>query len=259
MTSEPKRSESLMQARMLQRLCFALGASFVLHAAAYASVRARPRTEPAKVKSEVAFVVTEQHPPKVTLPEPPPPAPEEPVVKASRSPRPEPAPEKASQPERSGPFDLTGVTLTGDGPGTGFAMPVGDGSALRATAPRRPVAKPAAPEVAAPAVARESGPPLVAVADLGSRPAAPDLGSALHRNYPEDARRRGLSGTGEVRVRIDADGVARSVAPLAESAAGFAEACRRAVKGSRWSPPRDRSGRAVSTEVRYRCRFLVEE
>src|SRR5688572_13015390 len=155
MTSEPKPSESLMQPRMLQRLCFALGASFVLHAAAYAAVRARPRTERAKVKSEVAFVVTQQHPPKVALPEPPPPSPEEPVVKASRSPRPEPLPEKAPAPEPSGPFDLTGVTLTGDGPGTGFAMPVGDGSALRATAPRRAVSKPAAPAVTAPALAQE--------------------------------------------------------------------------------------------------------
>ena len=247
-----------MQPRMLQRLCFALGASFVLHAAAYASVKARPRTERSTLKTEVAFVVAEQHPPKVALPEPPPPAPEEPATKAAaRSPRPEPAPEKAPPPQPSGPFDLTGVTLTGDGPGTGFAMPVGDGSALRATAPRRSMTSAPVPEIAS-AAPKHAGPPLVALADLAARPAPPDLGSALHRNYPEDARRRGLSGNGEVRVRIDADGVARSVSPLGESASGFAEACRRAVMGSRWSPPRDRSGRAVSTEVRYRCRFLVE-
>lgn len=246
-----------MQPRMLQRLCFALGASFVLHAAAYASVKARPRSERAPVKSEVAFVVTEQHPPKVALPEPPPPAPEEPVAKAAaRSPRPEPAPDPAPPP--AGPFDLTGITLTGDGPGTGFAMPVGDGSELRATAPRRAVAPAAVPELTPAPVVKPAGPPLVAIADLGAKPAPPDLGSALHRNYPEEARRRGLAGNAEVRVRIDSDGVARSVSPLGESAPGFADACRRALMGSRWSPPRDRSGRAVSTEVRYRCRFLVE-
>ncbi len=28
--------------------------------------------------------------------------------------------------------------------------------------------------------------------------------------------------------------------------------------GSVWSPPRDQSGRAVATEVRYTCRFVVE-
>ena len=247
-----------MQPRMLQRLCFALGASFVLHAAAYASVKARPRTERAPVKSEVAFVVAKQDPPKVALPEPPPPAPEEPVAKAAaRSPRPEPAPDKAPPPP-SGPFDLTGVTLTGDGPGTGFAMPVGDGSALRATVPRRSLTPPPTAEATPAPVLKPAGPPLVAIADLGARPAPPELGAALHRNYPEEARRRGLSGNGEVRVRIDSDGVARSVSPLGESAPGFADACRRAVLGSRWSPPRDRSGRAVSTEVRYRCRFLVE-
>lgn len=248
-----------MQPRMLQRSCFALGASFILHAAAYASVKTRPRTQRTAVKSEVAFVVAEQHPPKIALPEALPPTPEEPVTKSpARSPRRDPTPEKTPPAQPPGPFDLTGVTLTADALKAGFAIPAGDGSALRATAPRRPLMASSEPEVAPVLAPKPAGPPLVALADLAARPAPPDLGSALRRNYPEDARRRGLSGNGEVRVRIDADGVARSVSPLGESAPGFANACQRAVMGSRWSPPRDRSGRAVSTEVRYRCRFLVE-
>lgn len=247
-----------MQPRMLQRLSLALGASFVLHAVAYASVVRKPRTVQSSKKSEVAFVVAEQDPPKVALPEPPPPEPEQPVQKIARSARAEPPPESPEAAPKAGPLDLTGVTLTGDGPGTGFAMPVGDGSALDPTRARRPVAPARAAEAPLAVQSKPAGPALVALADLAARPAPPDLGSALHRNYPEDARRRGLAGHGEVRVRIDSDGVARSVAPLGESAPGFADACRRALTGSHWTPPRDRTGRAVSTEVRYRCRFLVQ-
>jgi hypothetical protein len=137
-------------------------------------------------------------------------------------------------------------------------MQVGDGSALDPTRAQRPVAPARVPEAPPALQPKPAGSPLVALADLAARPAPPDLGSALHRNYPEDARRRGLAGHGEVRVRIDSEGVARNVAPLGESAPGFADACRRALTGSRWTPPRDRTGRAVSTEVRYRCRFLVQ-
>jgi hypothetical protein len=50
----------------------------------------------------------------------------------------------------------------------------------------------------------------------------------------------------------------RQASVLDESSPGFGEACRRTVTGSRWSPPRDRQGRKVATEIRYTCRFVVE-
>jgi TonB family protein len=80
----------------------------------------------------------------------------------------------------------------------------------------------------------------------------------LERNYPADARQRGLSGTAKVRARIDPDGVVRRVTLVEESAAGFGTACSRTVNGSRWAPPKDKAGRSVATEIRYTCRFVVQ-
>ena len=39
---------------------------------------------------------------------------------------------------------------------------------------------------------------------------------------------------------------------------GFGAACEQTLRGSRWSPPYDREGRAVSTFINYTCRFNVE-
>jgi TonB family protein len=99
---------------------------------------------------------------------------------------------------------------------------------------------------------------LVRYAALGTRPSPPSLEAALRRNYPADARRRALGGSATVKARIESDGVARTVGVLNETAKGFGDACRRTLAGSRWSPPRDASGRAVSTEVRYTCHFKVD-
>jgi TonB family protein len=83
------------------------------------------------------------------------------------------------------------------------------------------------------------------------------LDAALRNNYPSEARRRGIAGSASVRARIDADGIVREVTPLNETFPGFGEACRRTVRGSKWSPPRDGSGRQVATRIRYTCRFVV--
>jgi hypothetical protein len=52
--------------------------------------------------------------------------------------------------------------------------------------------------------------------------------------------------------------VVRAARVMNESFGGFGEACRRTLAGSRWSPPRDASGKPVSTEVSYTCRFEIE-
>ena len=74
----------------------------------------------------------------------------------------------------------------------------------------------------------------------------------------EEARARGVSGTASVRARIGADGRAHSLRVVSESFSGFGDACRRTLAGSRWSPPKDRAGNAVATEIAYTCRFVVE-
>jgi TonB family protein len=243
---------------------WAVSSSLALHAIAYFGLGARPFSLPPKPpKSVVAFeIAPEPAPPELPQKEPEPAKPEPMAPKApvveKRAALPEPATKPTAAPE-SAPaetVDMSGLTLTND-LGAGFAMPTGNGlareGALRVPASlgrERPA--PRDPERGLP-----EGPRLVGLGDLSSRPSPPALDGALQRNYPADARRRGLGGTASVRVRIDSDGVVRTVSMLNESSAGFGEACRRTVRGSRWSAPRDRAGQAVATEVRYTCRFVV--
>lgn len=240
--------------------------SLLLHGAAYASLHApSPSVKTPPQRSQVRFDVVSRPVP------PPPPAPERapeppklaPLKEKARASRPEPAPAElppapAEAPPPEAPIS-TGVTLTGDGPGDAFSMPLGNGGALdpaaRAQLPP-PVNVPAPTPPAPPKVPAE--PRLVSVSDLSSRPSAPSLAGALEHYYPADARRRGLSGSAKVRARIDSDGVVRRVTLLEESGAGFGSACRQALNGSRWGAPKDKSGQAVATEIRYTCRFVVE-
>jgi TonB family protein len=162
-------------------------------------------------------------------------------------------------PEPAAPLDLTGVTLT-TGDGAGWASLAGNGAHIsgpigvgrakspevsRANAPGRPAA-PAAPA-------------LVPAGELGQKPRPPALDARLRDNYPDAARAQGLSGTASVVARVEPDGAVRTGSVVAESSPGFGSACRATVIGSRWSPPRDRAGHAVATEVRYTCRFRVEQ
>jgi periplasmic protein TonB len=242
-------------------MLWAVFTSFALHGVAYAGLsdtRSTPRKPPPN--SVMAFEVMAP-----TAPEPLPaveeeePAPPERVVVARAAEpqlrEPERSREPPSEPAAE-TVDMSGLTLTND-QGVGFAMPAGNGlardGALRVPASlgrERPVvvARQPKPEV---------GPGLVPISDLSSRPAPPALDGALERNYPDEARRRGLGGNAMVRLRIEPDGIVRNVTPLNESFPGFGEACRRTLRGSRWSAPRDREGRAVATEVRYTCHFVV--
>jgi len=155
------------------------------------------------------------------------------------------------------PLDLSGVTLTND-QGSGFGIATGNGRALegpigngRALASRE--SAPPAPRPAA-----RTAVLLVGASDLSSRPAPPALDGALRRNYPRDAKERAVGGSAQVKARIAPDGSAGQVRVENESFPGFGEACRKTLQGSRWSAPRDREGRAVATEIRYTCRFVVQ-
>lgn len=240
--------------------------SLLVHGLVYVNLDpAAPVAARKPPKSVVAFSVANARPePPATPPPPEPesdaprptPAPRPAPIPATRHAEPNPAPPAEAPP--AGPIDLSGVTLTNDTGGS-FTMLAGNGLA-REGALRVPASlgrdRPAAPAASVTAP-RPEPPRVVPVADLSTRPSPPALDSALQRNYPAEARRRGVGGNAMVRIRIDPDGVVRSVTTLGESAAGFGEACRRTLRGSRWSPPRDRAGRPVATEVRYTCRFVV--
>lgn len=237
-------------------LPWTIAASFLLHGVAYASLGAAPpSTTPTQRKTLVRFEVAPPPKPEAA-PTPEPPKPEPPKPRP-RAPEPKAAQAPAAPPPPAEPATSEGVTLAGDGPGNAFSMPLGNGGALEPTRPR--AAAVPAPAVVAPAAVAPTvtAPPLVAVGDLSARPSPPALGAALERNYPADARQRGLSGTAKVRARIDPDGVVRHATLVEESAAGFGAACSRTLNGSRWAAPKDKAGRSVATEIRYTCRFVV--
>ena len=244
---------------MRRLLPWTIALSFALHGVAYASLGAPQRSTPASArKTQLRFEVVQKQQPK---PAPPAPPPEPPKPKPAMRPEPQPAPpstppDMLPEPEPVPASD--GVTLAGDGNGNGFSMPLGTGGDLSPTrAPTLPPRSAPPPAASTPARAR-ADPPLVAVGDLSSRPSPPQLGAALERNYPPDARRRGLSGSAKVRARIDPDGVVRQVVLVEESAGGFGSACSRTLSGSRWAAPKDKAGRSVATEIRYTCRFVVQ-
>lgn len=239
-------------------------ASFLLHGVAYASLGKAPKEEPPRRKTQVRFDVVQHQKPKEVAAQKPEPKPEplKPEPKRAAQPKPVAKPEAAPPPPAEAPAPVAanqGVTLAGEGVGNAFSMPLGNGGSLEPTARPRtlpPVNVPA-PTPPAPSPARVE-PPVVAVGDLSSRPSPPSLADALFRNYPADAKQRGLSGTAKVRARIDPDGVVRRVALVDESAAGFGTACTRTLTGSRWAAPKDKAGRSVATEIRYTCRFVVQ-
>jgi len=188
-----------------------------------------------------------------------------PEPEAETEPPPEQNPAEESEP---GPVDLTGVTLTNDGSGEGWASVVGDGRRMDGALGRirtgqrerreEPTAKRTKP--AARRVARAKPQPaaaVVAVAHLSRRPRPPSLNAVLQQHYPPEARRRGQGGRAVVSARIDADGRIRLATVVAQSGPGFGQACVNTLVGSVWSPPLDRAGRPVATRIRYTCEFRV--
>lgn len=250
----------LAEDALYARLLGALWVSLALHALLGSRIEALPAVKAAiKPPSEVRIqVMAPKPPPPVPAePEPPPSPPRVPPPKPRPKPAAEPPPAPLVQPPEPAPAappppELSGVTLTGDGPAA-FSMPSGDGSAR--TAPLGAIGN--SPPVVREAPPAPRGPRVVPLAELGARPVPPSLAQALSRNYPPEARRRGVAGKASVRARIDADGVPRALRVIEESFAGFGPACRDTLAASRWSAPKDRAGSAVSSEVLYTCRFVI--
>jgi TonB family protein len=141
----------------------------------------------------------------------------------------------------AGPVSLSGVVLSNVN-----------------AAPTRslPSLTPALPAVAPKPVVM-GAPAWVPMADLSQKPQPPALDTSLLRNYPAEHRRNGTPGDASVELMLSENGSVASARVTRESAPGFGDACRRTLLPSRWSPPLDRSGRAVKTRVTYRCRFTV--
>jgi TonB family protein len=251
----------------MTRLAYRLAAagwcsSLALHAAAITwLLQSAPRGR-AHIPSTVTMSVVA--PPRLLSPAPVPErAPVPPAAKALAAhvaPKLAKAPPKVT-PVAQAPADLTGVTLTGSD-GAGWASMTGNGQAI--DTPIVPtVSAQTATEVQQSSrptqVTRPLPPPVpvVPVKDLASKPTPPVLNTSLLANYPALAKRQGLAGSAKLLVRIDPDGVVRQCTVRSESNPDFGAACRRTLLGSRWSPPRDRLGNAVVTQVYYTCDFRV--
>jgi outer membrane biosynthesis protein TonB len=157
----------------------------------------------------------------------------------------------AAEPEAETPADFTGVTLTNDRPGAGWASATGNGAAMKG-----PVGTPGA-RATGRSRSGTTGPAILELADLSKPPRAPVLSEMLERNYPDEARKRGVPGKAVMRLRVMPDGHLRDLIVVAESGGGFGEACKRTLRDSLWSPPLDRQARPVSTFVSYTCTFEV--
>jgi len=179
-------------------------------------------------------------PPKPTPPRPAPPA----LTPVGPEPS-EPAIEPVTAPEAllaAGPPADSGTVARV--PGAAIAAWSTSGGAPQAPQPERTLARPS--------------PAFTKLSDLSRKPRAPALDAALRDNYPAEQRRRGVEGQAEVQVMIEGNGRVGEIQVLSESSPGFAEACRRTLRGSLWSEPVGRDGRPVRTRLTYRCRFRVE-
>jgi protein TonB len=185
-------------------------------------------------------------------PEPPKPQPQaaraEPRAAQPPTPRSEEPPAQAATPA---PIALAGVTLSNS-----------DFSVARSNPAPARVARSGStePQTTGLAAAQRRPPPapkLVPLHNLSSKPNPPSLDAALRRHYPQGLRSRGIEGQAVVRLTLSPSGRVSTARIASESEPGFGAACRQTLLESRWSAPLDREGRAVGTQLTYRCRFRV--
>lgn len=206
---------------------------------------------PAQVTMEVA-------PPRAPVPppeaEPPRPRVAAPKVKvaASRQPARVAAPPRPAAPKAETLADFSGVTLTNDGDGPGWASAVGNGAAMRG-----PVGAPHAKVTARVVDAPPPEAVVVPLASLSRPPVPPDLAGMLERYYPDAARKSGQGGQAVLKARVQPTGRVRDLVVVSETAPGFGDACKAALRDSQWTPPLDREGHPAATVINYTCRFEV--
>jgi TonB family protein len=96
------------------------------------------------------------------------------------------------------------------------------------------------------------------MSSLSRRPEPPDnLDSMLQRFYPRDARRQGVEGRSQVRIRINPDGSIRVLRSLGSTGQEFAQACARMLRQTRWRPGVGPEGEPAATVTNFSCDFTV--
>jgi periplasmic protein TonB len=236
------------------RVILGVAASVGLHVGTLVALN-RP-TPPKEHKQKPAVIelaalppLPKPEPPK----EPPPPEPEEQKPEPKRPTKLMPAaappkPEAQRVPPTSTPLVLAGLSMSN----AGISVPSGYGASPAAPARRSTTSEPKQVATLAPVA-----PTITPVSDLSKRPVPPQLDSALARFYPVSLRSQGVEGEALIRVVLAEDGRVAQTSTVSESHSGFAPACERALRTSRWEPPIDKAGNPTMTALKYRCRFRV--
>lgn len=267
--------------RSFRRLSLTMLLAVLLHVGIVEAVpRVRATMRRAPTTAQVDLVEVEPLVPAEPEPEPEPeparpePVRPEPVVAEQAAQQPtepppqaEPQPAEPPPPAQETPVEFDGLVLGGEGSSWSTTQASGqERGALIGT-----------PGAAVTGRSREGtpggvvggtgtgAPTLVADADLRRRPVPPsadELNALLQRNYPEEAKRQGISGRARVRAIVGTDGRLRSVRVVRESPAGqgFGGACRRALlDAADWQPAIGPDGQPAATEIPFDCAFDVHQ
>lgn len=227
----------------------------------------RPVVGPASQPMELVVIEVQPEappPPKVEEPPPPPPKPIEvarprpkvvkpPPIEVAETTRPPPPEEDAPPPPNDAPPAETppkpaplvvGISMSSTTANGSFAAATGNTlhgkTAERAVDPKE--------------VKAYSAPRYVPVYQADS---SPEVLGQPNLKYPAEARRHGIEGVVKLKLTIDYTGKVVAAKLLSGLGYGLDEAALEAVKKFRWKPAY-KGGEAVSTEITYAYRFLLD-
>ena len=221
----------------------------------------------------VAIAIVEEDPvppePEEQTPEPEEPAEPEPVkpppkpktFKAPTEPPKAPEEPPAAAPETPVAFDNIVLTNDGDEPSS-WAMDPGSGESREG-----PIGKPDAvvtgrsrDGIVGGIVGGTGLGVVVDVGDLSRQPIPPSLKRKLEKLYPKKARQEGIEGEAVLRLQIAPDGLPAKIRLISEDPTGYelGQACMKALQGETWKPPIDKTGKAVTNRITYRCGFEIK-
>ena len=194
-------------------------------------------------------------------PEPVEPPPKPKTFKAPKEPPKAPEEPPAAAPETPVAFDNIVLTNDGDEPSS-WAMDPGSGESREG-----PIGKPDAvvtgrsrDGIVGGIVGGTGLGVVVDVGDLSRQPIPPSLKRKLEKLYPKKARQEGIEGEAVLRLQIAPDGLPAKVRIISEDPTGYelGQACMKALQGEAWKPPIDKTGKAVTTRITYRCGFEIK-
>jgi protein TonB len=225
-------------------------ASLLIHAAAFAELRAVSARKPPVRRQPIDLTLRE--------PPPPPPEPEKPkpldlrkevqvVKKAALTPPSEPP--KSAEPPPPPVFGLSMSSVSADG---GFAMPTGNTTMIEPSASSRPVK---------PLSGAGSGGPPVSVTQVSKMPSV--VGACPpgnpHSLYTAAALDHEVEGKVVLDIVIDESGQVIDAKVQKGLGYGLDEAAARAMKEKCRFDPAEVNGRKVSTTIRYTFTFVLDE